>query len=91
MENGIVKVMDENGKEKEYKILFTFSDEETNENYVVYTDYSVNENGNINVYSNLYKETNSRTELLPVERMEIKKFIDEKLEEIKNDIINGRL
>ena len=91
MENGIVKIVDENGKEKEYKILFTFSDEDFNENYVVYTDYSINENGNINVYSNMYKESNNKTELLPVERNEIRKFIDDKLEEIKKDIINGRI
>ena len=88
MEDDKLRIIDENGKEKEYSILFMFSEKEYNEDYIVYTDYSIDENGNINVYSNIYKEENGRIELFPVERQEVRKFIDQKLEDIINEILD---
>ena len=38
--------VDENGKEKECEVLFTFESEETNKNYMVYTDHTQDEAGN---------------------------------------------
>ena len=45
------KLFDENGKEVEYEVLFTFESNETNKNYIVYTDNEIDEEGNIKVYA----------------------------------------
>lgn len=88
MEEGKLKIIDSMGNEKEYNILFLFNEEENDEDYVVYTDYSKNEKGNINIFSNLYKNVEGKVQLLPVEREEIKGFIDEKLEELRNQMLD---
>lgn len=43
-----------NGKQVEYDVLFTFDDENTKKNYIVFTDNSLDENNNIKVYANTY-------------------------------------
>lgn len=42
-------VLDENGRETKCEALFTFDSEETGKSYIVYTDNSVDENGNTQV------------------------------------------
>ena len=39
------KVTDENGKEVEFEVLFTFESDETKKNYMVYTDNTTDEAG----------------------------------------------
>ena len=87
MENGILNVKNEAGKEKEYNILFMFKEEEKNEDYVVYTDYLLSDDGDINVYRNRYIKDEGKIELLPINNREIEQFIDDKLEEIRLEIV----
>ena len=47
------KVIDENGKEIECEVLFTFESDETNKNYIVYTDNTTDEGGNTKVYASI--------------------------------------
>ena len=61
------KVIDKDGKEIEFEILFTFESDETNKNYMVYTDNTKDENGNTKVYSSVFKPDAEPLELLPVE------------------------
>lgn len=61
------KVMDKDGKEIEFEILFTFESDETNKNYMVYTDNTKDENGNTKVYASVFKPDAEPLELLPVE------------------------
>ena len=42
-------VYDENGNEVVYDVLFTFESDETGKNYIVYTDNSKDEAGNISI------------------------------------------
>ena len=42
----VFKVLDETGKEIECEMLFTFDSDETGKNYMVYTDNSLDEEGN---------------------------------------------
>ena len=48
------KVFDEDGKEVECEVLFTFDSDETNKSYMVYTDNTVDEDGNTRVYASIY-------------------------------------
>jgi len=45
------KVLTDDGKEIECDILLTFDLEETNKHYVVYTDNTMDNEGNTNVYA----------------------------------------
>ena len=61
------KIIDKDGKEIEFEILFTFESDETNKNYMVYTDNTKDENGNTKVYASVFKPDAEPLELLPVE------------------------
>ena len=61
------KVIDKDGKEIEFEVLFTFESDETHKNYMVYTDNSTDDDGNVRVYASVFKPDAEPLELLPVE------------------------
>ena len=61
------KVIDKDGKEIEFEILFTFESDETKKNYMVYTDSTKDEQGNTKVYASVFNPDAEVLELLPVE------------------------
>ena len=61
------KIIDKDGKEIEFEILFTFESYETNKNYMVYTDNTTDEEGNTKVYASVFNPNAEPLELLPVE------------------------
>ena len=61
------KIKDKDGKEIEFEILFTFESDETNKNYMVYTDNTTDEEGNTKVYASVFNPNAEPLELLPVE------------------------
>lgn len=61
------KVIDKDGKEIEFEILFTFESDETKKNYMVYTDNTKDEKGNTKVYASVFNPDAEVLELLPVE------------------------
>lgn len=61
------KIIDNDGKEIEFEILFTFESDETNKNYMVYTDNTFDEEGNTKVYASVFNPNKEPLELLPVE------------------------
>lgn len=83
-ENKLI-VIDEEGKKKEYEVLVTFESEETGKNYIVFTDNTLDENGNIKVYANIYTPDNGGSPLLPIESEEEWKIIQNILETLKED------
>lgn len=58
------KFVDENGNEKECKKLHTFKN--GNDNYIIYTDYTLNFNGEFNVYASKYNINNDKIELYEI-------------------------
>ena len=48
-------VIADNGKEMECEVLFTFESDETKKNYIVYTDNTIDEQGNTRVYASIYE------------------------------------
>ena len=77
------KVKDQNGKEVECEVLFTFESEETKKNYTVYTDNTVDEEGNTKVYASIYTPNSKTTMLEPIETEKEWKIIQTILDELQ--------
>ena len=78
-------VLDENGKQVECEPLFTFESEETKKQYVVYTDNSKDESGNVRVFASIYKMNDNGGELLPIKTDKEWKVIETILETIQEE------
>ena len=83
------KVMDDNGKEIECEVLFTFESDETKKNYIVYTDNTIDDDGNTKVYASVYNPNEEETKLMPIETDKEWKIIETILEEIQSEASNG--
>ncbi len=91
MENNdnIFKVVDNEGKEITCEVLFTFESEETNKNYIVYTDNSIDEEGNTRVYASVYNPDSDTKELLPIETDREWKVVETVLNSIQEETSNS--
>ena len=54
MNGSTFTLRDADGKETTYDVLFTFEDRMTGKNYIVFTDNSRDEAGNVQVFANTY-------------------------------------
>ena len=84
-------LIDEEGKEVVYDVLFTFDSEETNKSYIVYTNHEKDEDGKEKVYASIYDATGKDMNLYPIETekewnliFNILESIQKKMEEEKN-------
>lgn len=80
MNNKTTITIIKDGKEISCDIYFTFISEETNKGYVAYTDHSLNENGEENIYMASYNPDIGIDEL--------KDVTDEKEIDMFNEVIN---
>ena len=83
------KVISDEGKEIECEVLFTFESDETKKNYIVYTDNTLDEEGNTKVYASIYNPDQDETKLLPIETDKEWKIIETILEELQNEAANS--
>ena len=86
------KIMGENGQEIECEVLFTFESDETKKNYIVYTDNTLDEQGNTKVYASVYTPNEENTNLIPIETDKEWKIIETILEELQQqakESLNG--
>ena len=67
MEQNSFKVINDQGQEIVCDVLFTFDSEETNKSYIVYTDNSTDEEGNIQVFASIYDPKQENPKLEPIE------------------------
>ena len=61
------KVVDKDGNETTFEILFTFESDETKKNYMVYTDNTKDKEGNTRVYASIFEPDKEPLELFPIE------------------------
>lgn len=80
------KVTNDEGKEIECEVLFTFESDETNKNYIVYTDNTKDNEGNIKVYASIYEPNKKETTLEPIETEKEWKIIETILNELQEEI-----
>lgn len=81
----IFTIIGKDGKEIECEVLFTFESDETKKNYIVYTDNSKDEEGNIKVFASVYNPDKENTELMPIETDREWKVVETILETIQEE------
>ena len=86
MKKNTFSMLDENGNEVVYDVLFTFESEETNKNYIVYTDNSKDENGNVQVYASTYDPEDPKGKLEAIETDKEWKVIETILDTLQEEM-----
>lgn len=84
-EKNVFTVINDEGKEVECEVLFTFESEETKKNYIVYTDNTTDKDGNVKVYASIYDPNGENTELKAIETDREWKIIETILESIQEE------
>lgn len=79
------KVIDKNGKETQFEVLFTFESDETNKNYIVYTDNTKDDKDNVRVYASIFEPDAEPLELLPIKTEREWKIIETILDSIQEE------
>ena len=82
-------ITDEKGKQVECEPLFTFESEETKKQYVVYTDNSLDKDGNTRVFASIYEVNENGGKLLPIKSNKEWKVIETILEAIQEEGTNA--
>ena len=86
MEDNKFTVINDEGKEITCDILFTFDSEETGKSYIVYTDNSKNEEGDVNVFASTYDPNDENTALGAIETEQEWKVIETILSTLQEEI-----
>ena len=84
-EKNTFTIMDEKEKEVTCEVLFTFDSEETKKSYIVYTDNTTDNDGNIRVYASIYNPKSENTELKPIESEREWKIVETILDSIQEE------
>ena len=79
-------LIDDNGVETTYDVLFTYESEETKKHYIAYTDNSLDEIGNIQVYASIFDPTNPNSRLEPIESEKEWKVVETILETLQEEV-----
>ena len=88
-EKNTFTIMDENGKEVTCEVLFTFDSEETKKSYIVYTDNTTDNDGNVRVYASIYDPNTENKELKPIESEREWKIVETILDSIQEENNNN--
>lgn len=86
MNKNSFSMIDENGNETFYDVLFTFENDENGKNYIVYTDNEKDESGNIEVYASIYYPDDDTGRLDAIESDKEWKTIDTILQTLQEEI-----
>lgn len=88
---GKFTVTNQDGVEVEFDVLFTFDSDETNKSYIVYTDNSVDEAGNVRVYASTYDKTGEDKSLKEIETQKEWDVISDILNKLETKVKNGEI
>ena len=79
-------VINDEGKEILCNVLFTFDSDETGKSYIVYTDNTKDNDGNVQVYASIFNPDDPNTKLEPIETEKEWKVIDTILKTLQEEI-----
>lgn len=80
------KMFDDNGKEILCYAVATYHDDDTNKNFIVYTDKSLTSDNKLKLYYSLYESIDNGIKLIDVESSEDKKIGLQLIQEIIKDL-----
>ena len=80
------KIINDNGEEVMCDVLFTFDSEETKKSYIVYTDNSKDEQGNVQVFASIYDPNVEDQKLEPITTEKEWKVIETILNTLQEEI-----
>lgn len=80
-------VINDKGKAVECEVLFTFESEATGKDYIVYTDNTIDEEGNTKVFASIYEPNSDESKRLPIETEKEWKIIEVILEELQAEAL----
>ena len=87
-ENKSFTIQNEEGKDVDCDILFTF-DGDSNKHYVVYTDHSLDDDGNINAFASIVSSEGNHHTLSPIETDEEWELIEKAMGYAEEAVKNG--
>ncbi|MCL2106219.1 MAG: DUF1292 domain-containing protein [Oscillospiraceae bacterium] len=86
-DTGKFTIRNAEGKHLECDVLFTFDSEETKKSYIIFTDNTLDENGNIKVYANTYDPSGMSEDLGVIETEKEWQMIDGLLSSLHEKLI----
>ena len=86
MEKNSFTIIDEEGVEKSFDVLFTFDNDETNKSYIVYTDNTLDKDGKVQVYASIYDPNNEHSDLKEIKTEKEWKVIETILGSIEEEV-----
>ena len=90
MKKSSFTMIDQDGNEVVYDVLFTFENDETHKNYIVYTNNKKDDQGNIEVYASIYDPENPKSKLEAIKTEKEWKVIDTILTTLQEEIKNKK-
>ena len=86
MKKNTFTMIDDKGNETVYDVLFTFDSDETKKSYIVYTDNTKDEEGNIQVYVSIYDPENPNSKFEAITTDKEWKVIETILETLQEEV-----
>lgn len=86
LENGVFTIINEQGEETECDVLVIFDSEETGKSYIIYTDNTVDEDGNAKVYASCFDPDSDDTELYPIDTDEEWEMVQAMVDSIQEEL-----
>ncbi|MBQ6539267.1 MAG: DUF1292 domain-containing protein [Bacilli bacterium] len=90
MDKNSFTIIDPEGVEKTFDVLFTFDNEETKKSYIIYTDNTLDSNGNVEVYASIYDPKDPHSKLEEIKTDKEWKVIETILSSIEEEIKNKK-
>lgn len=84
--NSKFTIKNNNGEELECEVLFTFDSDEFKKSYIIFTDNSLDEFGNVKVYANTYDPSGESIDLGKIETDKEWEVIEELLSSLQQKV-----
>ena len=73
------------GESVDCEVILTIDSDEFGKSYIVYTDHTMDDNGNINTYASIYDPTGNDKKLHPIETEEEWDFVEKLLANLDSE------
>ncbi len=80
------EIIDKQGNKIICEVIATYHDDDTNKDFIVYTDGKLNEKKQLNIYYSLYEKINDKIKLIDIKDIEDKKIGLQLIQELIKEI-----